>query len=242
MFCELLFGDILDDFGHRHGHPLRHLLLIGKEGIQQRNSIGEHVDLEVIFLFKIFHEFLKRDVTDVHMNGVPSGPLPLLALQHGLGLGRTLRFRACHEGDGQVEEAVFVGFDGKLFVGRANDLVHLQADEAGDEGGGGGNGRDDAPGNGTGLVGVLCGDLVVDSTQVGAGRHEEHMLIDVLVELDELEAKSSQRAGCGKLCEDLVALAVDVHIRRRGLLFFLILLGLYLHTLLGSKVRYDDLR
>ena len=98
---ELLLRDALDNLRHGHLLPLLHLLLIRKERIQNAHSLTEHLDLQVVLLLKVIHELGQRNVSLVDVQTILCRPVPLLALDDCLGLGKRCGFRQCHEGGRQ---------------------------------------------------------------------------------------------------------------------------------------------
>ena len=91
-----------------------------------------------------------------------------------------------------------------------HDLVQLEADEARHERGRRRDRGDDLARDEPRLVHVRLGDLVVARAQVRARRHEGHVLVDVLVELDGLQAVARERRGRRQRAQDRRALLVDV--------------------------------
>jgi hypothetical protein len=70
----------------------------------------------------------------------------------------------------------------------AAHLVQLEADEAGNEAGGGGDGRDDAAGNALDLQSVRRGDRIVGRAQIGRRSHKVNVEVGVVVLGTQAEA------------------------------------------------------
>ena len=95
------------------------------------------------------------------------------------------------------------------------ELVLLEADEAGDERGRGGDGRDDAAGDKLGLVAVGGRDAVVLGAEVG-GRHDEvHVKVGVVVllEVSRRDDEAGRQLGLlGQAVRQLVELLLVAHL------------------------------
>lgn len=63
----------------------------------------------------------------------------------------------------------------------SEDLVELEADEAGGHGGGGGNGRDDPPSDELGLQLVDFRDAVVSRAHVGEPSYKVHVVVCIVI-------------------------------------------------------------
>jgi hypothetical protein len=140
---KLLLGNTLHNLGHFHLLPLLDLLLVGKEGEQDGDTVADHADVEIVFFFKVGNELGESNVTNIHIDAVPGCPVPFLALDDGLSFSWGGGLRQCHERDGKVHKSIFVGVKFQFLTGGSNDLVELKTDETGYEGSRCGNGRDD---------------------------------------------------------------------------------------------------
>lgn len=105
--------------------------------------MADHANVKIVFLFEVFNKLGKSNVANIHINAVPGCPIPLLALEDGLGFGRGGRLGECHERDSKIDKSVFVGVEFQFLARGSNDLVEFKTDETGYEGGGCGNCRDD---------------------------------------------------------------------------------------------------
>ena len=126
-----------------------------------------------------------------------------------------------------------------LLLRGSHKLVELEADEARDEGGCGCDRGDDLSGDGSACVIVLGGDLVVESPQVTAGRHKEHVVVNVLVKIDGAEPETSEARRLGETGKDGGRVLLDGCLVL-GLLLGLGLVGGDLDAVLGGEVGDDD--
>eukprot|EP00965_Chrysotila_dentata_P243104 6205233-Pleurochrysis_carterae.AAC.1 len=142
--------------------------------------------LEVVSLLEVVDELLERELAPlVDVEPVPERPLLARVADRPLGRGDGLgeaQKRQRQIGKGVLEVL-------NLLVG-LQQLEHLDGDEAGHHGGGGGDGRDDLARDLLGTVAVGLGDDIVPRAQIGGGRDK----VDVEVRVVVLKASKRQKS------------------------------------------------
>ena len=141
-----------------------------QQGVRKKTSNQRHDTQHATWRTHLeeIEELLEGDVALIDDEVVPQGPALGVVLEAlgrvGLVLGAGHGLRLDERGQRQVDERVAVALNGHRRA--LDDLVQLEAHEAGDHGRGGGDGRDDAASDLLGLVEVGRLDLVVGRTQV----------------------------------------------------------------------------
>lgn len=162
----------------RHGQPqpLGALGLHHEERVQHAHALRQHRDLQLVLVLEVVEELLERDLA-LDLEPVPERPLLVVVGVRGRGD----RLREAEEGQREVDKAVLEHVERVEALG---ELVELEADEAGDDGGGGRDGGDDLAGDELGAVAVGGRDLVVGRAEVRRGHDEVHVEVGVVVLLE----------------------------------------------------------